>query len=159
MKIKFLRQQVAGKKKLKIKWRRPRGIHSKLRLKKAGHRKKPSVGFRSQRKDRRSSTSLVTSINDLTNAKQSILLSSKLGLKKKLEILKRASELKLKVLNVKGVDEFIKKSRENIEKRKSENKKREVDKKKSKEKIAKDADKSKKKEEEKTKHEVAEKEK
>ena len=156
MKRKFIRQQGAGKKKLKLKWRRPRGIHSKLRLNKAGHRKKPSQGFRSSRKDRKSNINLITSIKDLTNAKPSILLSSKLGLKKKLEILKMAEESKLNILNIKNLGEFVKKAEEDLEKRKAKKKKKETDKKKSKEKAVKDAEKSRqKKEEEKSKLEVA----
>lgn len=155
MKMSFIRQGV-GKKKLEKKWRRPRGIHSKLRLNKAGHRKKPSPGFRSSRKDRKPNVILVTSAKDLVNANQSILLSSKIGLKKKLELLKLAGESKLNILNIKNVDEFVKMAKENLEKARMEKKKKKADKKKSKEKAVGDAEKSKqKKEGEKSKLEVA----
>ena len=141
MKRKFVRQNIS-RKRLEVKWRRPRGIHSKLRLNKAGHIKKPSPGFMARRKDR-VKTALIRNINDLTNAKQSALLSSKLGLKKKLEILKMAQELKLKILNVKNIDEFIRKTNEIIEKKKQGKKKREIEKKKSKEKTTKEIEKKK----------------
>ena len=155
MRRKFIRQGIS-KKKLEQKWRRPRGIHSKLRLNKAGKRKKPSQGFRSSRKNRKPNVIVVTNAKDLANAKQSIILSSKLGLKKKLELLKLAGESKLKVLNVNNIEEFVKKSKEVLEKRKSEKKKKETDKKKSKEKAVKDAEKGRqKKEEEKSKIETA----
>ncbi len=150
MKRKFIRQGT-GKKKLELKWRRPRGIHSKLRLNKAGHRKRPSIGFKSQRKSNEQIT-IITNINDLKNAKQSILLSSKLGLKTKLEILKVAAESKFKVLNIKNVEEFIKKAKDELEKKRTEKKKKETEKKKSKEKAVKEAESSKqKKQEESTK--------
>ncbi len=142
MKLKFLRQN-SNRKKLKQKWRKPSGIHSKLRLNKAGHRKKPSPGFRNQKKERVSNVSLINSIYDLSNAKQSILLSSSLGLKKRLEILKRARELNLNILNIKNPDEFIKKANESLEKRKHEKKKKETEKSKSKEKSVKEAEKKK----------------
>lgn len=142
MRLKFLRQN-SSRKKLKQKWRKPSGIHSKLRLNKAGHRKKPSPGFRSPKKERASNVSLINSIYGLTNAKQSILLSSNLGLKKRLEILKRARELNLNILNIKNPDEFIKKANESLEKRKQEKKKKETEKRKSKEKSVKQAEKKK----------------
>ncbi len=131
MKQRFVRQNIS-RKRLKLKWRRPKGIHSKLRLNKAGHIKKPSPGFRARRKDR-IKIMLIRNINDLTNAKQSALLSSKLGLKKKIEILRRAQEIKLKILNVKNIDEFIKKTKEIIEKKKQEKKEKGIKKKKTRE--------------------------
>ena len=148
MRLKFLRQNV-GKKKLKVKWRNPTGIHSKLRLNKAGHRKKPSPGFRAPKKERVAKISLIKNLNDLINAKSSILISSKLGLKKKIEVLKRAKEMKLNVLNVKNIDEFINKSNEVLEKRRQEKKKKETEKKKSKEKSVKEAKKKSEKDQEK----------
>ncbi|MBS3150989.1 hypothetical protein J4443_01245 [Candidatus Woesearchaeota archaeon] len=142
MKPNFVRQNIS-RKRLRVKWRRPRGIHSKLRLNKAGHIKKPSQGFRAPRKERIPSTTFIEGIKDLVNAKPSILLSSKLGLKKKLEILKRAGELKLNVLNIKNIDEFISKANESMEKKRQEKKKRRTDKKKSKEKAVKETEKKK----------------
>ncbi len=140
MKQRFVRQNIS-RKRLEVKWRRPRGIHSKLRLNKAGHIKKPSSGFRAPKKERTSKTTFIKSINELADAKQSILLSSKLGLKKKLEILKRAKDLKLNVLNIKNIDEFISKANEFMEKKKQEKKKKETEKKKSKEKAVKETEK------------------
>lgn len=156
MKQRFVRQNIS-RKRLKVKWRRPRGIHSKLRLNKAGHIKKPSPGFRSTKKDRRDRVKIIVirNINELANAKQSVLLASKLGLKKKLEILKRCQELKLNVLNIKNIDEFIRKANEVREKKKQDKKNREMEKKKSKEKAVKGAER--KKEEEKKQKDAEEK--
>lgn len=142
MKPKFVRQNIS-RKRLIVKWRRPRGLHSKLRLNKAGHIKKPSPGFRKARKERIQTITLVKNLKDLTNAKQNILLSSNIGLKKKIEILKKSKDLKLNVLNVnlKNIDEFIKRSNDLMERKKQEKKKKQVDKKKSEERAVKSAEK------------------
>lgn len=149
MKQRFVRQNIL-RKGLKVKWRKPKGIHSKLRLNKAGHIKKPSPGFRSRRKDR-VKLAVIKNINELANAKQSALISSKLGMKKKIEIVKRAQELKLNVLNIKNPEEFIRNANEMMEKKKQEKKKKTIEKKRSKENVTKGAEKEKKKEEEKSK--------
>ncbi|MEK6856640.1 MAG: eL32 family ribosomal protein [Nanoarchaeota archaeon] len=140
MKQKFVRQNIS-RKRLNVRWRKPRGIHSKLRLNKAGHIKKPSPGFRNERKNRVSKITLIKNLKDLVNAKNEILLSSRLGLRKKIEVLKRAKELNLKVLNVKSPDEFIKNVIQAIEKKKHEKKNKLTEKKKSKEKSTKEAEK------------------
>ncbi len=43
----FLRQDKKRKKRVKGKWRRPRGHHSKIREKRKGHLNPPSTGYRS----------------------------------------------------------------------------------------------------------------
>ncbi len=140
MKQKFVRQNIL-RKRLNVRWRKPRGIHSKLRLNKAGHIKKPSPGFRNARKDRVLKFSLIKNLKDLINAKNDILLSSNLGLKKRIEVLKRAKELKLNVLNVKNIDEFISNAAQSLEKKRHEKKNKLTEKKKSKEKATKEAEK------------------
>lgn len=49
-KPKFIRQDTNRAKKFKIKWRKPKGMHSKLRLNKKGHQKSPSQGYRAPKK-------------------------------------------------------------------------------------------------------------
>ena len=45
-KPKFVRRD-ANNKRFHNKWRKPRGLHNKRRLKKAGHQKNPSIGYKS----------------------------------------------------------------------------------------------------------------
>ena len=45
----FIRQEYPARKNLKKTWRKPKGIHSKMRKKKLGKRKQPSVGYKSPR--------------------------------------------------------------------------------------------------------------
>ena len=142
MKQKFVRQNIS-RKRLAVKWRRPRGLHSKLRLNKAGHIKKPSPGFRNARNERISKITLIKNLKDLINAKQHVLLSSSLGLRKRIEILKRIKDLKLDVLNVKNIDEFINKVNQTIERNKQKKKSKHAEKKKSKEKAVKETERKK----------------
>src|SRR3989344_8407737 len=80
-------------------WRRPRGMHNKLRLRVRGHRHVPKIGY--------GSPSLVWGVNkkgltpvlvnnisklkELDNKKNSIIIV-KLGLRKKLELIKKCIE-------------------------------------------------------------------
>ena len=137
-KPKFLRQDAHKKKKLKKCWRSPKGRHSKMRLKKKGYRKQPSIGYSSPKKVRNLHPSglepvFVANINELNKIKegQGIILSKKLGNKKKLEIIKKIQELKLPLLNLKP-EEYVKKIQENLEKRKQRKKEKITKKKKTK---------------------------
>lgn len=143
--MKFLRQDTNKEKGIKQKWRTPRGKHSKLRLNKAGHRKKPSQGFRAPKKERYLHPSgfkihLIHNLQELSRAQKAVVISSKLGLKKKLELLTKAKELNLQVLNMKNVEDFIKKTTESLKNKKEKKKKRETKKKKEKEKALKKAE-------------------
>jgi len=100
---KFLRQDAHKKVKVPNKWRRPRGLHSKMRLEKKGYRRVLKVGFRSPKKLRGfigdKETKLVRNLDDLKGLKPevSIIIGSSVGLKKKLEIIKAT---KNEVLNI-----------------------------------------------------------
>ncbi|MEM5773084.1 MAG: 50S ribosomal protein L32e [Candidatus Aenigmatarchaeota archaeon] len=94
-------------KRLKPSWRRPRGMHSKIRVRKKGKLKMPSVGYGAPKNLRYLHPSgfqevLVSSLKDLEKvdaSKQAIKIAHTVGKKKRAEILKRAEELKIKVLN------------------------------------------------------------
>jgi len=103
----FRRQQF-WLKRLGEKWRRPRGRQSKLRKEIAG-RKRVKVGFGTPRALRGKvlvgnelrNVVYVRCLADLANVKPSdvVIVASSIGKKKYLEILKRAEELGIKVLN------------------------------------------------------------
>jgi len=127
-KPKFKRQDSILK-RLKNKWRKPKGIHSKLRLRKRGKGKRPRIGYGSDKKTRylikNKNPIYVTNIKQLENVKQPIIIASKVGLRKKLEIINKIKELKLEVLNIKDIDKFLeeaKKKKEDKEKKKKEKK-------------------------------------
>lgn len=127
-KVKFKRQQFILK-KLKDKWRKPKGLQSKLRLRKKGKGKVPRIGYRSEKNSRGliegKEPFYISNIKELENTKQPIIISSKIGLKKKLQIIDKAKELKLQILNIKDIEGFLKEVKENQEakKKKKEEKK------------------------------------
>jgi|GEM_PF-379033 large subunit ribosomal protein L32e len=116
----------------KSKWRKPRGIHNKRRLNKAGHQKNPSQGYRSPKLVRGLHTSglnliTINNLKDIQNIDpktQLIEFSSTIGLKNKLSLLETCKEKKLQVSNVKDIDKFIKEAKAKLEfKRKTKTKK------------------------------------
>lgn len=112
----FLRQDVHKRKRLSHKWRKPKGIHSKIRHHFKGRRKMPSPGYKSPFLARGlHSTGLeivmIYSPDGLSKIKketQGIIVASTVGKKKKIEILKKAKEMNIEILNL-NVDQAIEK--------------------------------------------------
>lgn len=106
-KPKFLRQSWQAYKRLGKKWRRPRGMHSKLRRKEKDKGKMPSSGYRAPKELRYLHPSslrevLVHNVNELQyidTKTQAAKIAHTVGKKKRVDILKKAEELKIKVLN------------------------------------------------------------
>jgi len=104
---KFLRQGVRAYKRLGKKWRRARGYHSKLRRHEKSKGSMPSPSYGTPKRLRFLHPSgfkevLVFNINDLKkidSSKEAARLSHTIGKKKRAEILKKAEEMKIKVLN------------------------------------------------------------
>lgn len=138
-KQKFIRQDYhkisslgMGRKK-KQKWRRAKGRHSKVRQSHKGRRVVPTIGFRSPRLVRGTlegrNPIMVYNLNDLNKVgKNDIAVISSIGLRKKIEIMKKAQEMKIPIsnLNQKKLDKKIKMRDEErkIEKDKKESKKK-----------------------------------
>lgn len=114
----FIRQDYQRRKRLgrKLKWRKPKGIHSKIRHHFKGRRKMPSPGYKSPVKVRSLHSSglnpiNVSSIDDVMKVKkesEGIVVPKTIGAKKRLQILKKAKELNVEILNL-NIDEHIKK--------------------------------------------------
>ena len=114
-----------------MRWKHPKGLHSKIRLSKAGHRKKVKVGYKSP-KDvrflhrRGLKIRFVNSFKDLEGidkGKEGVIISGSVGLKKKIELIKKTIEKKITVLNIKNPDEFIKNKEEAMKLKKDEKEK------------------------------------
>jgi len=94
-----------GRKKLQV-WRRARGKHSKIRRRRKGYPAIPIIGYKQARKDSGKVLGLlpvlVTNFKDLETIKstQGAIISSRLGAKKKIEIIKKAESMKIKILNM-----------------------------------------------------------
>jgi len=106
-KPKFLRQLACTYKRLGTKWRRPRGLQSKLREHRKSKGFMPSVSYAKPKALRHFHPSgfreiLVYNVKDLEKVdvnKEAVKLASTVGKKKRQDILKKAEELKIKVLN------------------------------------------------------------
>jgi len=112
----FIRQDNPKRMKVNDKWRKPKGIHSKIRHKFKGRRKMPSPGYKSPREAKGlhfSGLKIVNilSINDIIRIRkerEGAVIAKSVGMKKKIEILKKAIELNVNILNL-NVNEQIKK--------------------------------------------------
>jgi large subunit ribosomal protein L32e len=96
------------------KWRRPKGRHNKIRLNRGGHPIHVTTGYGSPKEVSGFSSEgvlpvVVRNLKDLEAIKGDvgIVIASNVGLKKKNELIKKAAEKKIKLLNVKA-DEFAK---------------------------------------------------
>lgn len=112
-KPKFLRQNAKNLKRLKMKWRRPRGIHSKLRIHKKSRGNIPQPGYSSSKTTRRKHPSglnevlvfNVGELNGLDPKTQCCRIGSSVGRKKRISILKMAKEKNIKILNPQRTEE------------------------------------------------------
>lgn len=131
-KPRFLRQKAGHKKEVGMKYRKPRGYQSKLRLGKKGRGVLPSPGYRSPKEVRNADQNglfevVVSSIDDLNtiDAKTQIaVIKSTVGLRKRIELLKKADELKVKVSNAQDISSLEKSFKELQKTRKDKNIKR-----------------------------------
>lgn len=118
----FIRQDAHKKKRLGSKWRRPKGLHSKIRLNLRGRARKVSIGYRTPKKVRNLHKSgmkqnIIKSENDLDSLdskKDGIIISSSFGNRKRITILKKAKEAGFNIINFKNPEEFIKKVEDGI---------------------------------------------
>ncbi len=148
MKKKFLRQvwrnysKLGRRRKKKQKYRKAKGVDSKIRLKMKGHPVRISIGFRSEKKKRGLIKGLkpvmIYNLDDLKNLKEKeIAIIAKIGDKKKIEIAEQAQKGKIKLLNL-NPEKFLKeiedKSKKAKEKREARQEKKEKGKKRKKEK-------------------------
>lgn len=121
---KFVRHAIHKKKKLAPVWRRPRGLQSKLRLNKKGHKSQISTGYGAPKSEKGKIKGmipiLVSNSSDLSLVKEGciVVLSRKLGDRKRTSILKVCVEKKLKVLNVADSEAYIKKISDKLSEKK-----------------------------------------
>ncbi len=101
---KFLRRnhdkykRLGGRKK-KLIWRRPKGIHAKMRERRRGYPQRPEIGMKSSRNERKEIL-IVKNMKELQDIKRGQgIIVSKIGRKKRLEVEKKTSELGIKILN------------------------------------------------------------
>jgi large subunit ribosomal protein L32e len=136
----FMRQDAHKRKRLKNSWRKSRGSQSKMRQGLKGYRRSITIGWGSPRKVYGLSKEglekiTVNNVNDLKKMdakKEGALISGSVGLRKKLDIIKEAENLKIKILNIKDPQKFVKDSEESMKKKKEEKEARQKEKEKKK---------------------------
>lgn len=116
MKKKFIRQDYMrlprlgkGRKKLQ-KWRRPKGRDSKMRENRRSYPAVVRVGYKTPAKDSGKIKGMtpvrVCNVAELEKVKKdNVIIVGKVGAKKKMDILKKAEEMKFKVVNLGGKNE------------------------------------------------------
>ena len=141
----FIREDYQRRKRLgrKLKWKKPKGIHSKIRHHFKGRRKMPSPGYKSPQEVKgfhaigleMVRVNSVEGLKRVNNKTQGIIIFKTIGAKKRLEVLKTAMQLNIKVLNlnaeeaVKKIEDFLnskKKKPETKKEQKEESKKAEI---------------------------------
>lgn len=132
--IKFTRQDSHKKPKLGDKWRRPKGLQSKMRLGKKGYPRSPSQGFGSNKAERGLRSGLIPVIIenpaqlDALGKEHGVVIASGVGEKKRVEIVKTAEKKSLKILSIKDAAVYLKEAEEQFAKRKSDKEKLSKDK-------------------------------
>ncbi|MFH1399358.1 MAG: 50S ribosomal protein L32e [Candidatus Woesearchaeota archaeon] len=121
----FSRQDSHKIKRLKKSWRRPKGWHSKMRMKIKGYRRSVEPGWGSPRavKGLHSSGLAVVRVNRVEDVeqitkKQCIEIGKGVGIKKKMAIVELALKKNIMIVNVKDPKGYIAKVEESIKKRK-----------------------------------------
>ncbi len=108
-----------GRKK-KQKYRKPRGRHNKIREKMKGNPRKVSIGYKKPEKKKR--VIVIFNIQGLLelNRGEKIILA-KIGNKKKLEIVKKAEEKGIEIVNL-NIKKFLNKIKKQIEEKEKKKK-------------------------------------
>ncbi len=123
----FLRQDFNKQNCLAQVWRKPRGLHSKVRKSKRGKPARVQQGYGSPREVKGMDpfgfrpilVSTPAQLETIDAKKESVIVSSTVGKKKRVEILKLAMQKNIKLLNVKNASEYV----ASVEKQFSEKKK------------------------------------
>ena len=120
----FFRQDHHKKKRLAKKWRKPRGCDSKQRLR-MQNRVKVSPGYGNPKTLHDTTSGLlkiyVSSLNEIPNVdakKHTVVLSSKIGLKKKLPIIQELIQKHIAIHNIQDPEEYVKRKTSQLKKRK-----------------------------------------
>ena len=120
MKIKFLRRtwnrysKLGKRRKKKQVWRKPKGRDNKMREKRKGYPAVISIGYKQKEKLRGiikdKKPVIVKNIKELKNVKKNeVAIIGNIGKKKKIEMAKKAKEMKIQIHNL-NIEKFLKKA-------------------------------------------------
>jgi large subunit ribosomal protein L32e len=151
---KFSRQSSHKKKRLGTKWRRPKGLHSKVRLQFRSRKKIVKIGYGTHKELKHVNKqglkeTLVHNLKDIEkiDAKaEGILIAKGVGLKNRIEMVREAIKKNIVIINVKKPEEFLKRIDDGIKKKKEEKTEKKKEKEEKKKELEKKAEEKKKKE-------------
>ncbi len=128
-KPKFRRSDVLRVPRLGMKWHKPKGGDNKIRRKLRGHPRQPRIGWGTPRSARGLSHEgfeqiVVYTEADLAKVRGACIIARTLGARKRMQLLKKAQEMKLKILNFQDVAQVIKNIEEDLKTRKEQGKAR-----------------------------------
>ncbi|MFP4423708.1 MAG: 50S ribosomal protein L32e [Candidatus Woesearchaeota archaeon] len=128
----FTRQDNHKKPKLGDKWRKPKGLQSKMRLHKRGYKRSPECGWGSPRDCKGLSPEgykqvIISSLADIESLKEGdgAIISAKVGTRKKIELVKKIQEKKFPILNLKDPKAFLDSVDKEMKKKQQEKKAKE----------------------------------
>lgn len=108
---KFLRRswdrysKLGKKRKKKQVWRRPTGRDNKMREKRRGYPARVSIGYK--KAERKEKQVVIKNIGDLKKiGRNTVVIIGHIGKKKKMDIIKKAREMKIKIVNL-DIDKFL----------------------------------------------------
>ncbi|OIO80525.1 hypothetical protein AUJ84_03155 [Candidatus Pacearchaeota archaeon CG1_02_32_132] len=99
--------KLGKKRKNKQKWRGAKGRDNKIRENRKGYPKMPSLGYGKSRKEFGKIDGKIPvrvfNVKDVEKVgKDNIIIIGKIGAKKKMDVIKKAHEMKLKIFNIGG---------------------------------------------------------
>jgi len=107
MRKKFIRRnhdkhkRLGGRRK-KLVWRRPKGIHNKMRERRRGYPQRPEIGMRNYGKE----TRLIGNMKEMMGVKRGEeIILAKVGRKLRRELEEKAKELEAKIINQRKSEE------------------------------------------------------
>ncbi|MBS3126158.1 50S ribosomal protein L32e [Candidatus Woesearchaeota archaeon] len=124
----FVYQDAHKRVEIPKKWRKPKGIQSKMRLKKKGYRRCVSQGWRSPKEIRGTHPSGLIPVrvfnrSDLERiipGKEGAVLAKGVGGRNRMEMLELAQKKNIRILNLKNPADFIKSYKEMFEQKKQQ---------------------------------------
>jgi large subunit ribosomal protein L32e len=163
----FMKQDCHKKVRLSESWRKPRGSDSKMRVSRRGYRRIVKAGWGSptlvKGLDRNGlmpmTVSNMAELEGIDPKIHSVVISSGVGTKKKLELIEKALSKNMTISNYKAPEKVLAETKEKIEEKKKQKEQLKKEREKKKEAAKKEAEKKKKEEEEKAEKEKQDKEK
>ncbi|MBN2454632.1 50S ribosomal protein L32e [Candidatus Woesearchaeota archaeon] len=127
----FAMQDSHKYKDLRRRWRKPKGLHSKMRMNKKGYPKTVRTGYGSPAAVKHMTRSglvpvLVSRVAELEGLgkENAILIRGAVGTRRRIEIIKAAKEKGLAIANYKEPEKFVQKAMERAEKKKAKEQKK-----------------------------------